>query len=83
MCVQVIGGGVVGLAVARRLAERAGGETLLIERHGDVGRESSSRNSEVSFPLWGELGGRLGGQGRGMRANLGAGHTRGAVLWEG
>ncbi|KFY52784.1 hypothetical protein V496_08177, partial [Pseudogymnoascus sp. VKM F-4515 (FW-2607)] len=43
----VIGGGVVGLAVARRLAERAGGETLLVERHGDVGRESSSRNSEV------------------------------------
>ncbi|KFY09932.1 hypothetical protein V492_05284, partial [Pseudogymnoascus sp. VKM F-4246] len=42
----VIGGGVVGLAVARRLAERAGGETLVIERHEDVGRESSSRNSE-------------------------------------
>lgn len=47
---QVIGGGVVGLAIGRRLAERAGGETLVIERHEDVGRESSSRNSEVSFP---------------------------------
>ncbi|OBT64761.1 hypothetical protein VE03_06548 [Pseudogymnoascus sp. 23342-1-I1] len=43
----VIGGGVVGLAIARRLAERAGGETLLVERHGGVGMESSSRNSEV------------------------------------
>ncbi|KFY01445.1 hypothetical protein V490_00907 [Pseudogymnoascus sp. VKM F-3557] len=43
----VIGGGVVGLAIARRLAEREGGETLVIERHGGVGRESSSRNSEV------------------------------------
>jgi L-2-hydroxyglutarate oxidase LhgO len=49
VCVQVIGGGVVGLAIARRLAEREGGETLLIERHAGVGRESSSRNSEVGF----------------------------------
>lgn len=53
MCVQVIGGGVVGLAIARRLAEREGGETLVIERHGGVGRESSSRNSEVGFCLEG------------------------------
>lgn len=46
---QVIGGGVVGLAIARRLAEREGGRTVLVERHGGVGRESSSRNSEVGF----------------------------------
>ena len=46
---QVIGGGVVGLAIARRLAEREGGRTVLVERHGGVGRESSSRNSEVSL----------------------------------
>lgn len=53
MQVQVIGGGVVGLAVARRLAEREGGQTLVIERHEGVGRESSSRNSEVGFSLEG------------------------------
>ncbi|KAL8382613.1 hypothetical protein RB595_006409 [Gaeumannomyces hyphopodioides] len=43
----VIGGGVVGLAVARSLAARAGTSTLLLERHGAVGTETSSRNSEV------------------------------------
>ncbi|UNI21744.1 hypothetical protein JDV02_007704 [Purpureocillium takamizusanense] len=51
----VIGGGVVGLAVARQLALRgeAGASsssattTLLLERHGAVGTETSSRNSEV------------------------------------
>lgn len=43
----IIGGGVVGLAVARALALRAGGATLLLERHGAVGTETSSRNSEV------------------------------------
>ncbi|ORY08795.1 NAD dehydrogenase [Clohesyomyces aquaticus] len=42
----VIGGGVVGLAIARKLQERRG-STVLIERHGGVGRETSSRNSEV------------------------------------
>ena len=44
---QVIGAGVVGLAIARKLAERDGTSTLLIERHGSVGMETSSRNSEV------------------------------------
>ena len=44
---KVIGAGVVGLAVARKLAARAGTSTLLIERHGAVGTETSSRNSEV------------------------------------
>ena len=42
----VIGAGVIGLAVARALA--AGGkETLVLERHGNIGTETSSRNSEV------------------------------------
>ncbi|CAK7220995.1 hypothetical protein SCUCBS95973_004346 [Sporothrix curviconia] len=59
----VIGGGVVGLAVARALAERAAAaplssasssaapasasSVLLLERHSDIGTETSSRNSEV------------------------------------
>ncbi|KAF1811536.1 L-2-hydroxyglutarate dehydrogenase mitochondrial precursor [Eremomyces bilateralis CBS 781.70] len=42
----VIGGGVVGLAVARKLQSR-GADTILIEKHGGVGTETSSRNSEV------------------------------------
>lgn len=44
---QVIGAGAVGLAVARKLAEREGTSTLLIEKHGSAGTETSSRNSEV------------------------------------
>jgi len=49
----VIGGGVVGLAIARRLQLRGEGvSTVLIEKHGAVGTETSSRNSEVSFLLW-------------------------------
>ncbi|KAK0641534.1 FAD dependent oxidoreductase [Cercophora newfieldiana] len=45
----VIGGGVVGLAIARELAQRSRGTdtTLLLERHNAVGTETSSRNSEV------------------------------------
>ncbi len=42
----VIGAGVVGLAVGRALA-RAGREVLVLERHGQPGEETSSRNSEV------------------------------------
>lgn len=42
----VIGAGVVGLACARELSMH-GIETLIIERHGKVGQEISSRNSEV------------------------------------
>lgn len=42
----VIGAGVVGLACARALA-RAGREVLILERHADIGTETSSRNSEV------------------------------------
>ena len=42
----VIGAGVVGLAIARALA-RAGREVIVVERHGHIGEETSSRNSEV------------------------------------
>jgi 2-hydroxyglutarate dehydrogenase len=47
---QVIGGGVVGLAIARQLAARNGTSTVLIERNSAVGMETSSRNSEVYLP---------------------------------
>ncbi|KAI0388833.1 FAD dependent oxidoreductase [Xylariaceae sp. FL0594] len=44
----VIGGGVVGLATARALAQGPSNPTtLLLERHDSVGTETSSRNSEV------------------------------------
>lgn len=43
----VVGGGVVGLAIARKLQGREGASTVLIEQHGSVGTETSSRNSEV------------------------------------
>lgn len=44
----VIGGGAVGLAIARQLTlSRPNTSTILIERHGAVGTETSSRNSEV------------------------------------
>lgn len=42
----VVGAGVVGLAVARRLA-LAGLETIVLEAEGLIGSETSSRNSEV------------------------------------
>ena len=42
----VIGAGVVGLAVARALALR-GREVIVLERHGVIGSEVSSRNSGV------------------------------------
>ena len=42
----VIGGGVIGLAVAMRLT-RGGMAVALLERHESFGREASSRNSEV------------------------------------
>jgi L-2-hydroxyglutarate oxidase LhgO len=42
----VIGAGVIGLAVARALA-LAGREVIVLERHGLIGSEISSRNSEV------------------------------------
>lgn len=42
----VVGAGVVGLAVARRLAQQ-GRETLLLERETAIGTATSARNSEV------------------------------------
>jgi L-2-hydroxyglutarate oxidase LhgO len=42
----VIGAGVVGLAVARRLAQ-SGREVLVVETNPAIGMETSSRNSEV------------------------------------
>src|SRR5262245_23414471 len=44
--VAIIGGGVVGLACAAKLASR-GRSVVLIERHGRPGQETSSRNSGV------------------------------------
>lgn len=44
--VAVIGGGVIGLAVARELSE-AGRDVLLIEAEPAIGSHTSSRNSEV------------------------------------
>ena len=42
----VVGAGVVGLASARALAN-AGHEVMVLEQHGLIGSETSSRNSEV------------------------------------
>ncbi len=42
----VVGAGVIGLAIARRLA-LDGREVLVLERHDAIGSETSSRNSEV------------------------------------
>ncbi|MBS7700875.1 MULTISPECIES: NAD(P)/FAD-dependent oxidoreductase [unclassified Chelatococcus] len=44
--VVVIGAGVVGLAIARRLA-LAGRDVLVLEAAGSIGTETSARNSEV------------------------------------
>jgi 2-hydroxyglutarate dehydrogenase len=43
----IVGGGVVGLAISRQLQRHTGSSTVLIEQHGSVGTETSSRNSEV------------------------------------
>ncbi|KAG8788545.1 hypothetical protein FRC16_001383 [Serendipita sp. 398] len=44
----VVGGGVVGLAIARSLAlNRPDKTTYIVERHARLGEETSSRNSEV------------------------------------
>ncbi|MEJ2129457.1 MAG: FAD-dependent oxidoreductase [Woeseiaceae bacterium] len=42
----VIGGGVIGLAVAREMAA-AGFETVVLEQENRIGTSTSSRNSEV------------------------------------
>ena len=46
----VIGAGVVGLAIARQLAQ-ACGDVLVLERANAIGAETSSRNSEVVLRL--------------------------------
>lgn len=43
----IVGGGAVGLAIARQLQARDGASAVLVEKHGSVGQETSSRNSEV------------------------------------
>ncbi|RKO87086.1 FAD dependent oxidoreductase [Blyttiomyces helicus] len=43
----VVGAGVVGLAIAERLSSIPNTSTLVLERHGSFGVETSSRNSEV------------------------------------
>ncbi|OAA47717.1 FAD dependent oxidoreductase [Metarhizium rileyi] len=43
----IIGGGVVGLSIAHRLSQQSASSSVLIERHGSLGTETSSRNSEV------------------------------------
>jgi L-2-hydroxyglutarate oxidase LhgO len=44
--ILIVGGGIVGLACAAEFAGRKR-KTLLVERHGSFGQETSSRNSEV------------------------------------
>lgn len=56
----VIGAGAVGLAIARRLQQIEGAQVVLIEKHGMVGSETSSRNSEVSI-VWREPQSKLAG----------------------
>lgn len=62
----VVGGGVVGLATAD--ACTSSGDTLIIERHGRLGQETTSRNSEVVhaglYYLAGSLKARLCVRGR-------------------
>ncbi|KAF4513508.1 hypothetical protein G6O67_000772 [Ophiocordyceps sinensis] len=80
----VVGGGVVGLAIARQLSQRAETTTLLLERHAAVGTETSSRNSEVVHAgiYYGarSLKARLCVRGRGLLYALcerrGVGHAR-------
>lgn len=44
--IAIIGAGVIGLAVARELA-LSGREVVILEKAGNIGQETSSRNSEV------------------------------------
>ncbi len=81
--VAVIGAGVVGLAVAARCATRDLSVAVL-ERHDEVGRETSSRNSEVIhagiYYAPGSLKARLCVEGAGelyrMAEELAIGHRR-------
>ena len=42
----IVGAGIIGLAIARSLAQ-AGREVIVIEANAGIGEETSSRNSEV------------------------------------
>ena len=53
MACVVVGGGVVGLAIARRLARR--GPVFLVEQQRWLAQEQSSRNSEVPAAPIGEF----------------------------
>ncbi|MBL8447163.1 MAG: NAD(P)/FAD-dependent oxidoreductase [Zoogloeaceae bacterium] len=73
----VVGAGVVGLAVARALAQ-AGWEVVVAERHDRIGTEISARNSEVIhaglyYPA-GSLKARLCVRGRGLLYDFCADH---------
>lgn len=70
MQVAVVGGGVVGLAIARELA-LAGRSVLLLEAGSGVGKETSSRSSEVVHA--GGLGDSLSGMPCSMPAHPSAG----------
>ncbi|MFC1808291.1 NAD(P)/FAD-dependent oxidoreductase [Candidatus Omnitrophota bacterium] len=43
--ILIIGAGVVGLSIARELADK--GDLLVVEKHESFGKETSSRNSEI------------------------------------
>ena len=45
--VVIIGAGVIGLSIARSLAEKTSLTALIIEKEESYGRETSSSNSEV------------------------------------
>ncbi len=45
--ITIIGAGIVGLALAKRLAPKLGPDLLLVEQNDGFGKETSSRNSEV------------------------------------
>lgn len=43
----IIGGGAIGLAIGARMSLLASNSVLLVEKHSELGTETSSRNSEV------------------------------------
>jgi L-2-hydroxyglutarate oxidase LhgO len=73
----VIGGGVVGLAIARQLA-RSGREVAVLEKNAHIGMETSARNSEVVhagiYYPHGSLKARLCARGRELLYDFSAAH---------